>query len=278
MSNYRKVFLIFAHMEKAILNFFGDKAGMILCLAGSRKVLFNGKLYHLRRGMLCFSSPILPLYELSRDADYQEATIVDEMEVFYRIIRQIANQTLGTRMRSYPCLQLNEAQINLFLEKAELIASKRALIQTLSDTYEQHMVRLMTQLLEQEVMLEFVFLYLRSQDIVNPVAGDPHTMIAFQFLFLLNKYYQTERSVGYYASQANLSPSHFTRIVKENTGKTPSEWIATITIYNAQLLLRQTNKSIKEIAAELHFPEQFTFRKFFKLHVGLSPKDYRTQK
>ena len=113
---------------------------------------------------------------------------------------------------------------------------------------------------------------------VNPEQGNPHTMIAFQFLFLLNQHYQTERSVGYYASQANLSPSHFTRIVKKNTGKTPSEWIATITIFNAQLLLRQTNKSIKEIATELHFPEQFTFRKFFKLHVGLSPKDYRAQK
>ena len=278
MSNYRKVFLIFTHMEKAILNFFGDKAGMILCLAGSRKVLFNGKLFHLKWGMLCFSSPVLSIYELSRDADYEDVTILDEMETFYRIIRQIANPALGIRMRTYPCLQLNQAQIDLFIERAAQIASKRALLQTLTDEVQQRMMGLMIQLLEQETMLEFVFLYQYSQEIVNPEAGSPHTVIAFQFLYLLNKHYQTERSVSFYASQANLSPSHFTRIVKESTGKAPSEWIAAITIYNAQRLLRQTNKSIKEIAAELHFPEQFTFRKFFKLHVGLSPKDYRTQK
>lgn len=265
-------------MEKAAFNFIGDKAGMILCVAGSRKVLYNGQLYHIKPGMLCFSSPVLSFYELSREIDYQEATILDELEVFYRIIRQIANQTLGTRMRSYPCLQLNEAQTTLFLERAELIAAKRALLLTLSDEYALSMVKLMIQLLVQETLLEFAYLYSRTQSIVNPEQGNPHTMIAFQFLFLLNKHFQTERSVGFYASQANLSPSHFTRIVKENTGKTPSEWIATITIYNAQLLLRQTNKSIKEIATELHFPEQFTFRKFFKLHVGLSPKAYRAQK
>lgn len=100
-------------MEKITFDFLRDKAGMILCVAGSRKVLYNGQLYHIKPGMLCFSSPVLSFYELSREADYQEATILDEMEVIYRIIRQIANQTLGTRMRSYPCLQLDEAQTTL---------------------------------------------------------------------------------------------------------------------------------------------------------------------
>ena len=63
--------------------------------------------------------------------------------------------------------------------------------------------------------------------------------------------------------------------VKDKTGKTPSEWIADMTIVNAKLLLEQSGMSIKEIAAELNFPEQFTFRKFFKLHVGVPPKEYR---
>ena len=149
-------------MEKITFDFLRDKAGMILCVAGSRKVLYNGQLYHIKPGMLCFSSPVLSFYELSREADYQEATILDEMEVIYRIIRQIANQTLGTRMRSYPCLQLDEAQTTLFLERAKSIASKQSLLQTLSDEYALSMVKLMIQLLIQETFVEFVFLYTRS--------------------------------------------------------------------------------------------------------------------
>ena len=50
---------------------------------------------------------------------------------------------------------------------------------------------------------------------------------------------------------------------------------AFITVAEAKTLLDSTNKSIKEIAAELNFPEQYTFRKFFKLHAGVPPKEYR---
>lgn len=35
--------------------------------------------------------------------------------------------------------------------------------------------------------------------------------------------------------------------------------------------------NIKQIAEQLNFPEQFTFRKYFKQHTGLSPKAYREQ-
>ena len=34
---------------------------------------------------------------------------------------------------------------------------------------------------------------------------------------------------------------------------------------------------VKEIAEELGFPEQFTFRKYFKTHTGMSPTDFRTK-
>ena len=58
----------------------------------------------------------------------------------------------------------------------------------LSDEYALSMVKLMIQLLIQETFVEFVFLYTRSQNMVNPEQGNPHTMIAFQFLFLLNQH------------------------------------------------------------------------------------------
>jgi AraC family transcriptional activator of pobA len=94
----------------------------------------------------------------------------------------------------------------------------------------------------------------------------------------MNKNYKSERTVNYYANRANLSKGHFSRIIKNRTGKTPSQWIATVTIVNAKLMLEQSGNSIKEIAAELNFPEQFTFRKYFKQHVGVPPKEYRALK
>jgi len=91
----------------------------------------------------------------------------------------------------------------------------------------------------------------------------------------LHTNHQYERKVSYYANEAGLSPNHFTRIIRERTGKTPSEWIASMIIVNAKVLLEQKDLNIKDVAAKLNFPEQYTFRKFFKLHVGMSPKEYR---
>ncbi|MFS6556854.1 helix-turn-helix domain-containing protein, partial [Parabacteroides distasonis] len=43
----------------------------------------------------------------------------------------------------------------------------------------------------------------------------------------------------------------------------------------ARLLLKNTTKSIKEIATELNFPNQSFLGKYFKEHVGMSPSQYR---
>lgn len=56
---------------------------------------------------------------------------------------------------------------------------------------------------------------------------------------------------------------------------TPSEWLAAFTLGEACRLLAHTQKSVKEIAELLHFPEQFTFRKYFKTYIGVSPRAYR---
>ena len=42
-----------------------------------------------------------------------------------------------------------------------------------------------------------------------------------------------------------------------------------------RVLLKNTSKSIKEIAQEMHFPNQSFLGKYFKEHVGVSPSEYR---
>ena len=44
-----------------------------------------------------------------------------------------------------------------------------------------------------------------------------------------------------------------------------------------RLLLKQSDKSIKEIAEELRFPNQSFMGKFFKEHTGMSPSAFRKQ-
>lgn len=250
------------------------KAGMLLCLEGSRKVLINGQLYVLRKGVLCFLSPIIFIYELERTEDYREVVIIDDANVFFQAIRDMYDMILGFRMHDTPCLQLNEENIGLFLKREASISKKRTYMQGITNMGERTLVTRIMQLQEQQTMLEFVHLYFLGFS-VSPTPVDKNDSIAFHFIYSLHTNHQYERKVSFYANEAGLSPNHFTRIIRERTGKTPSDWIASMIIVNAKVLLEQKNLNIKDVAAQLNFPEQYTFRKFFKLHVGMSPREYK---
>ena len=65
-------------------------------------------------------------------------------------------------------------------------------------------------------------------------------------------------------------------LVKECSGKTPTEWINETAIREIEYMLCHTQSSIKEIVNELKFPNLSFFGKYFKAHKGMSPKYYRT--
>jgi YesN/AraC family two-component response regulator len=63
-------------------------------------------------------------------------------------------------------------------------------------------------------------------------------------------------------------------ILKEQTDNTAKHWIANNLIVRAKTMLRTPGASIPQIAEKLHFADQSSFGKFFKKHVGMSPKKY----
>lgn len=55
----------------------------------------------------------------------------------------------------------------------------------------------------------------------------------------------------------------------------PSKIIGEALLNNAKILLLNSDKSIKEIANEMSFSDQYAFGKFFKKHTGLSPSKFK---
>ncbi|MCH5716875.1 helix-turn-helix domain-containing protein [Niabella hibiscisoli] len=95
------------------------------------------------------------------------------------------------------------------------------------------------------------------------------------FQILLEKHFLTSRSVSFYAAHYGLSVDAFSKQVKKHFGKTPSTLIQERLILESKRLIHLTFKSIKEIAAELGFEDEFYFSRFFKKSVGVSPKIFR---
>lgn len=95
------------------------------------------------------------------------------------------------------------------------------------------------------------------------------------FIKLVEQNFRVERRVGWYAEQLCITPKYLSESVKAVSKRRPNEWIDNYVTLELRVLLKNSAMSIKEIAQEMHFPNQSFLGKFFKEHVGMSPKEYR---
>lgn len=98
---------------------------------------------------------------------------------------------------------------------------------------------------------------------------------AAEFQKLLEEYFKKEKELSFYSDKLNITNSTLSKVVKKEFTKTPTQLMNERVILEAKKLLHLTYRSIKEIASELGFDDEFYFSRYFKKTVGLSPKQYR---
>ena len=85
-------------------------------------------------------------------------------------------------------------------------------------------------------------------------------------------------SLAQLAAKAGLSKFHFIRLFKNATGETPSRYHTHLRMDAARRLLRETKKSVAEVALDIGYANPSHFAKLFRRQTGLSPSDYRQQR
>lgn len=100
---------------------------------------------------------------------------------------------------------------------------------------------------------------------------------AGEFRKLLDLHFKEKKELSFYSNQLCISDSTLSKSVKKEFGKTPSQLINEKVILEAKKLLHLTYRSVKEIAADVGFKDEFYFSRYFKKSVGCSPKKYREE-
>ena len=77
------------------------------------------------------------------------------------------------------------------------------------------------------------------------------------------------------AKQQHISVSHYSRSFKQKTGSSPINYYNQLKIQKACQFLYFTDRSIKEICAELGFDDQYYFSRLFRNIIGSSPSQYK---
>lgn len=96
-----------------------------------------------------------------------------------------------------------------------------------------------------------------------------------KFIMLLSSMDYTNRRVSFYAAKLCITPKYLSTLCREISGKGSSEWIDDFMTERIRRLLCYSDKSIKEIADDLDFPNVSFFGRYVRKHLGVSPKCYR---
>jgi AraC family transcriptional regulator, arabinose operon regulatory protein len=80
------------------------------------------------------------------------------------------------------------------------------------------------------------------------------------------------------SSHYNYSASRFSSLFKQKTGYAPIDYFIQMKMQKASQQLDFSNSSVKDIALSMGFDDPYYFSKRFRKIIGLSPKQYRSQK
>ena len=117
--------------------------------------------------------------------------------------------------------------------------------------------------------------YAHEQDeyLIKPL--DRKTEIYQNYCQLVLQHYHEWHHVSQYAEAMRLTLPHLCCTIKSVGERTAGDIITEAIITDAKSQLKITNQQIKEVALSLGFDNVAFFNRFFKSHVGVTPKAYR---
>lgn len=106
---------------------------------------------------------------------------------------------------------------------------------------------------------------------------DRKSEIFHEYSELVLRHYHEWHQVLDYADAMRITVPHLCSTIKSVSGHTAGDIIADAILMDAKSQLKVSNVPIKEIAAKLGFENVAFFNRFFKSHVGVTPRVYRNE-
>lgn len=209
---------------------------------------------------------VIDNYMLS--TDLSGIAILISQNFFSEIIKDIHGiSSLFLFSRSHPVFGLRQDEVGNLMTYFDLIWNK------MNDN-EHHFRKDVVRSLIATMIYDLSQVIYRIQQQKNKRSGRAESIFT-EFIKLVEQNFRHERRVSHYATRLCITPKYLSETVKQVSHRTPNEWIDNYVALEIRVMLKNTTKSIKEIAEEMNFPNQSFLGRFFKEHVGMSPSEYR---
>ena len=95
-----------------------------------------------------------------------------------------------------------------------------------------------------------------------------------QVIEYLQEHYNQDLTLDDVARKVHISPSHLSRLFKDELGMTIIDYLTDIRIAAAKQMLENSDLMVKEIAEKVGYQGSY-FTRVFKKNTGVSPAEYR---
>ena len=241
---------------------------LALCLKGRAQYSVNTKKHEVEENdiIIINEGQVTDDYLISRD--FKGIGLMISSEFFKEIIKDVHElSSLFLFSRSHPVCTLKKNEVDNIIDYYRILKHK---LEDTSHHFRKETVRsLLTTMIYD---LSNVIYNIQNYNDKKQTRAEH---IFTEFIHLLEQNFKKERRVSWYGQQLCISPKYLSETIKQISHHTPNEWIDNYVTLEIRVLLKNSTKSIKEIAQELHFPNQSFLGKYFKEHVGKSPSEYR---
>lgn len=242
-----------------------------LCTKGRMKIKINLKEYEITEGMIALYTPS-NIIQIDYNNNFNAKVIVASNQFMKSIHIDIKNiLPLYMQIQNQCCQKLDKEYILLYNKFFNL---SKQIIQSPNTSHKLEVV--------QGLISAVCYALMDGLNKSNTTAPNLNSnqnirqkLLFEQFMNLLNDYHQTHRTVGFYADKLYITPKYLSKLIKETSGKTATQWIDQYVILEAQTLLKYSDMTIQEIAYYLNFASQSFFCKYFKHQTGITPGEYK---
>lgn len=239
-----------------------------LVCAGWVKLIYNNRELTLRPGDIYIYSPGFQVTIVSGSEDYKSICLMIDEETALETpaVRNLVHTAYHPVAElGQPVIHLNPQQTTHFWNRMqEMIRYQES-----SHRFLQESLRTLHSLFLLDLMDAM------ESNIGHYQQSERTTELFIAFMRLLPKHYVDHHDLKFYASQLHVTTTHLSRVVRQMTGRTVTDYINQMLIMEATWMLQSTDLSIADIAERLHFSDQSSFGRFFTRMKGIPPKSYR---
>ncbi len=244
---------------------------MVPCSKGRLQVELDTETFTIGSNDLLICSPNTLITNCMLTPDFDGAIMCISQRVISESFSQSNMWERAFRFSKNPILHFgNEDNLKLIKLYGELLIEKAKSKQT---QYKKEIINSLVKAVIYEVLANAE----TSAPTNINITSKQRDVLFKRFINLITDMAVKPRSVAWYADRLCVTPKHLSAVCKQVSGRTALDWISEYALIDIRYYLKNSEKSIKEIADLLDFPNISFFGKYCRQHFGMSPKEYRRQ-